>query len=150
MSEKHEIKIGDTATVKVGRNEAKVKILKPMAGGNAFMVKSLSSGKEFIVPGNRLDVPTVSIEPVAPAPTPEATPTKKMSLMDAAVAVLKDSGEPMNTREMVKAAAERGYWTPTACKTPEQTLYGSIFREIKTKAQPRIIKSETKGKFIAG
>ena len=159
MSEKHEIKIGDMATVKVGRNEAKVKILKPMAGGNAFMVKSLSSGKEFIVPGNRLDVPTVSIERIepnteevaaAPAPTPEATPTKRMSLMDAAVAVLKESGEPMNTREMVKAAAEKGYWTPTACRTPEQTLYGSIFREIKTKAQPRIVKSDIKGKFIAG
>ena len=139
MSEKHEIKIGDMATVKVGRNEAKVKILKPMAGGNAFMVKSLSSGKEFIVPGNRLNVPTVGIQ--------TAKPTKRMSLMDAAVAVLKESGEPMNTREMVKAAAEKGYWTPTACKTPEQTLYGSIFREIKTKAQPRIVKSATKGKF---
>ena len=157
MSEKHEIKIGDMATVKVGRNEAKVKILKPMAGGNAFMVKSLSSGKEFIVPGNRLNIPTVSIERVepeteedAPNPAPESAPTKKMSLMDAAVAVLKESGEPMNTREMVKAAAEKGYWTPTACKTPEQTLYGSIFREIKTKANPRIVKSETKGKFIAG
>jgi len=168
MSEKHEIKIGDTATVKVGRNEAKVKILKPMAGGNAFMVKSLSSGKEFIAQANRLNVPTVSIEriepkpetvaaapaPVAPEdapnPAPEAAPTKKMSLMDAAVAVLKESGEPMNTREMVKAATVKGYWTPTACKTPEQTLYGSIFREIKTKAQPRIVKSETKGKFIAG
>ena len=150
MSQKHEIKIGDMATVKVGRNEAKVKVLKPMAGGNAFMVKSLSSGKEFIVPSNRLNVPTVSIEPVATASTPEAAPTKKMSLMDAAVAVLKESGEPMNTREMVKAAAEKGYWTPTACKTPEQTLYGSIFREIKTKALPRIVKSEVKGKFIAG
>ena len=150
MSEKHEIKIGDMATVKVGRNEAKVKILKPMAGGNAFMVKGLSSGKEFVVPGNRLNVPTVSIEPVAPAPAPVAAPTKKMSLMDAAVAVLKDSGEPMNTRDMVKAAAEKGYWTPTACRTPEQTLYGSIFREIKTKAQPRIVKSDVKGKFIAG
>ena len=168
MSEKHEIKIGDMATVKVGRNEAKVKILKPMAGGNAFMVKSLSSGKEFIVPGNRLNVSTVSIERIepkteevaaapapvepedAPNPAPDAAPTKKMSLMDAAVAVLKESGEPMNTREMVKAAAEKGYWTPTACKTPEQTLYGSIFREIKTKAQPRIVKSEVKGKFIAG
>ena len=99
------------------------------------MVKSLSSGKEFIVLGNRLNMPTVSIEPVAPPPAPEAAPTKRMSLMDAAVAVLKDSGEPMNTREMVKAAAEKGYWTPTACKTPEQTLYGSIFREIKTKAK---------------
>ena len=159
MSEKHEIKIGDTVLLKVGRNEAKVKILKPIAGGNAFMVKSLSSGKEFIVPGSRLNVPTVSIEPVAPTPidpedapkpAPVAAPTKKMSLMDAAVAVLKESGEPMNTREMVKAAAEKGYWTPTACKTPEQTLYGSIFREIKTKANPRIVKSDVKGKFIAG
>ena len=168
MNGNNEIKVGDTVLLKVGRNEAKVKILKPIAGGNAFMVKSLSSGKEFIVPGNRLNVPTVSIERIepkpetaaaapapvepedAPNPAPEAVPTKKMSLMDAAVAVLKESGEPMNTREMVKAAAEKGYWTPTACKTPEQTLYGSIFREIKTKAQPRIVKSETKGKFIAG
>ena len=150
MSEKHEIRIGDTATVKVGRNEAKVKILRPMAGRNAFMVKSLSSGKEFIAQASRLDVPTASIEPVAAAPAPAVAPTKKMSLMDAAVAVLKESGEPMNTREIVKMATEKGYWTPTACKTPEQTLYGSIFREIKTKAQPRIIKSEVKGKFIAG
>ena len=150
MNGNNEIKVGDTVLLKVGRNEAKVKILKPMAGGNAFMVKSLSSGKEFIAPSNRLNVPTVSMKPVAPAPAPEAAPTKKMSLMDAAVAVLKDSGEPMNTREMVKAATEKGYWTPTACKTPEQTLYGSIFREIKVKAQPRIIKSEIKGKFIAG
>ena len=153
MSEKHEIKIGDTVTVKVGCNTVQVKILKPMAGGNAFMVKSLSSGKEFIVPGNRLNVPTVSIErikpkPVAPTPAPVVTSTKKMSLMDAAVAVLKESCKPMNTREMVKAATEKGYWTPTACKTPEQTLYGSIFREIKTKEQPRIVRSDVKGKFI--
>ena len=41
-------------------------------------------------------------------------------------------------------------WTPTACRTPEQTLYGSIFREIKTKEEPRIVKSDVKGKFIAG
>ena len=150
MGEKHEFKIGDTVLLKVGRNEVQVKILKPMAGGNAFMVKSLSSGKEFIVPSNRLNVPTVSIERIEPKPETVAAPTKRMSLMDAAVAVLRESGEPMNTREMVKAASEKGYWTPTACRTPEQTLYGSIFREIKTKAQPRIVKSEAKGKFIAG
>ena len=145
MNGNNEINVGDMATVKVGRNEAKVKILTTIAGGKAFMVKSLATGKEFIAPGSRLNVPTVSTEPVAPIPAPEVAPTKKISLMDAAVAVLKDSGEPMNTREMVKAAAEKGYWTPTACKTPEQTLYGSIFREIK--AEPRIVKSEVKGKF---
>ena len=71
-----------------------------------------------------------------------------MSLMDAAVAVLRESGKPMNTREMVKAAVEKGCWTPTGAKTPEQTLYGGIFREIKTKEQPRFRKSATrKGSF---
>jgi len=167
MNGNNEIKVGGTVLLKVGRNEAKVKILKPMAGGNAFMVKSLSSGKEFVVPSSRIPAPTISAESVkpmpeevapasveteedAPNPGPEVAPTKKMSLMDAAVAVLKESGEPMNTREMVKAATGKGYWTPTACRTPEQTLYGSIFREIKTKARPRIVKSETKGKFRLG
>lgn len=67
--------------------------------------------------------------------------------MDAAVEVLKQSGEPMNTREMVKAATDSGLWIPTDCKTPEQTLYGSIFREMKIKENPRIVKSSVKGKF---
>ena len=165
MSEKNEIKTGDTAMLKVGRNEVKVKILNPMAGGSAFMVKSLSSGRAFMVQGSRLTMPTgefessepkleetapVSVEPETDEtqnPAPEAAPSKRISLMDAAVAVLKESGEPMNTREMVKAAAEKGYWSPTACKTPEQTLYGNIFREIKTKEHPRIVKSDVKGKF---
>lgn len=161
MSEKNEIKTGDTAMLKVGRNEVKMKILNPMAGGSAFMVKSLSSGKTFMVQGSRLTMPTGDLESNAPAPVgpetdetqnpaPEAASPKRISLMDAAVAVLKESGEPMNTREMVKAAIERGYWTPTVCKTPEQTLYGNIFREIKTKEHPRIVKSDVKGKFIAG
>ena len=159
MSEKNVIKTGDTAMLKVGRNEVKVKILNPMAGGSAFMVKSLSSGRAFMVQGSRLTMPTGGLESNEPAPVepetdemqnpaPEAAPSKRISLMDAAVAALKESGEPMNTREMVKAAIERGYWTPTACKTPEQTLYGNIFREIKTKEHPHIVKSDVKGKFI--
>ena len=162
MSVKCEIVVGEAAMLKIGRNEVPVKVIKAMAGGRGFMVKSVVSGKEFVVPESRLAAPPVSAEPVAPAPVepetedapnpaPEAAPTKKMSLMDAAVAVLRESGKPMNTREMVKAATEKGYWTPTACKTPEQTLYGSIFREIKVKEQPRIVKSDVKGKFtIAG
>ena len=165
MGEKHEFKVGDTVLLKVGRNEVQVKILKLMAGGNASMVKSLASGKDFIMPVSRLNVPTVSIKPLepkqtaprpaavetemedAPDPAQKSKPARKMSLMDAAVAVLRESGKPMNTREMVKAAAEKGSWFPTACRTPEQTLYGSIFREIKTKEQPRIVKSDVRGKF---
>lgn len=74
-------------------------------------------------------------------------PIKRLSLLNAAVIVLRDTKADMNTRELIEAIVERQLWTPTECKTPEQTLYGSIFREIATKEHPRIVRSETKGKF---
>ena len=76
-------------------------------------------------------------------------PEKRLSLLNAAVIVLKDAGpdHPMNTREILVEVLERQLWKPTECKTPEQTLYGSIFREISTKMHPRIVKSKIKGKF---
>ena len=160
MNGTSEIKIGSKAILKVGRNAVEVEILKPMADGDAYWVKSIASGKEFMMPSARIKVPTVRIEPAAepdpiedeaPNPAPECTTApgkeKKLSLLDAAVDVLKQSGEPMNTREMVKAATDSGLWIPTDCKTPEQTLYGSIFREMKIKENPRIVKSSVKGKF---
>lgn len=160
MNGTSEIKVGSKVILKVGRNTVEVEILKAMADGDAYWVKSIASGKEFMMPSARIKVPTVSIEPVAepdpvedeaPNPAPECTTApkkeKKLSLMDAAVEVLKQSGEPMNTREMVKAATDSGLWIPTDCKTPEQTLYGSIFREMKIKENPRIVKSSVKGKF---
>ena len=160
MNGTSEIKVGSKVILKVGRNAVEVEILKAMADGDAYWVKSITSGKEFMMPSARIKVPTVSIEPVAepdpvedeaPNPAPECTTApkkeKKLSLMDAAVEVLKQSGEPMNTREMVKAATDSGLWIPTDCKTPEQTLYGSIFREMKIKENPRIVKSSVKGKF---
>ena len=77
-------------------------------------------------------------------------PVKRLSLLNAAVIVLKDAGpeHPMNCKEILEAIVARELWTPTNCKTPEQTLYGSIFREINTKEHPRIQKSNVKGKFV--
>ena len=77
-------------------------------------------------------------------------PVKRLSLLNAAVIVLKDAGpeHPMNCKEILEAILERQLWTPTDCKTPEQTLYGSIFREINAKEHPRIVKSNVKGKFV--
>ena len=76
-------------------------------------------------------------------------PKKRMSLLNAAVEILKAAGpdHPMNCKEILEAILDRHLWTPTECKTPEQTLYGSFFREISKKAHPRIVKSEVKGKF---
>jgi hypothetical protein len=131
-----ELKTGTIAMVKVGRNEVKVEVLEVLE--NSYQVKSLSSGREFTVK---------SLVSIVSKPKESG---KKLSLIDAAFAVLSNAGEPLNTREMVKLATEAGLWTPTSCKTPEQTLYGSIFREIKVKEFPRFSKSATrKGAFVA-
>ena len=68
----------------------------------------------------------------APAPT-KAAGKAKMPLLSAAAEILRETGEAMNCRRMVETAKERGLWTPGAGKTPEQTLYSAIAREIKTK-----------------
>ncbi len=74
-------------------------------------------------------------------------PPRKLSLANAAVEVLKQENKPLNTRELVKLATERGLWTPTACRTPEQSLYGAFFLEIRNSDSPRIRKSAERGKF---
>ena len=164
-----EFRIGEIANAKVGRNIVNVEIIED-CGNGCYKVKSLSTGREFStcrvekINNNNMEennmtdeintieqeINTTEVEE-SPNPAPECATApqreKKLSLLDAAVEVLKISGEPMNTREMVKAATDAGLWIPTGCKTPEQTLYGSIFREIKTKENPRIVKSEQKGKF---
>ena len=75
-------------------------------------------------------------------------PPKKISLLTAAAMVLAACRKPMNCKEIIAKATEMGIWTPTGAKTPEQTLYGGIFRELKTTEKPRFKKSETrKGAF---
>ena len=85
-------------------------------------------------------------------PAPESgdgpRPAKKLSLLSAAAQVLATCRTPLNCKEMVAKAIEMGLWVHTGAKTPEQTLYGGIFREIKTCEEPRFKKSETrKGSF---
>ena len=47
-------------------------------------------------------------------------PAKGLSLLSAAIEVLKESDEPLNCKRMIELAKERGLWTPGAGKTPEQ------------------------------
>ena len=78
---------------------------------------------------------------------PAEKPKKNLSLVDAAVEVLKAEKRPMNVREMVRLAVERGLWIPTKCKTPEQSLYGGLYLDMKNSPAPRVKKSAEKGKF---
>ena len=126
----NEIEVGTRGIVNIGKNTISVEYLGRNEKG--FVLRNLRTGKEFnsktfIIP-----------------------PQSKRSLFSAAVEVLRLAKQPMNTREIVEWAIDLKFWEPTGAKTPEQTLYGAILRENKTKEHPRIIKSEIRGKFIYG
>ena len=170
MSIASEITVGTVAIVKIGRNEVEVTVTEITANG--WKVKSMSTGREFEVrriervvaePAAAAEAP--SSEPEAetevdnaaeaeddtPNPAPESErehPAKKLSLLNAAAQVLAICRTPMNCKEIIAKAVEMGLWTPTGAKTPEQTLYGGIFRELKVAAEPRFKKCVTrKGSF---
>ena len=169
MSIESNITVGTVAIVKVGRNEVEVTVTEVTATG--WKVKSQSTGREFevrrierIVTEPVEEAEVAEPETAAPAepeteeddnavnPAPESgsgpRPEKKLSLLNAAAQVLAACREPLNCKEMIAKAVEMGLWTPTGAKTPEQTLYSGIFREIKNTEEPRFKKSETrKGAF---
>ena len=83
----------------------------------------------------------------ASAAADKAATPKRLSALDAAAQVLRETGQPMNCQEMIGAMAAKGYWTSPGGKTPAATLYSALLREIKVKgAQARFQKTE-RGKF---
>ena len=87
--------------------------------------------------------PEAEEEVDTPNPAPECggSPEKKLSLLNAALQVLKRSRTPLNTKEILAQVIEEGLWSPNGAKTPEQSLYSAFFREIKEKETPRVRKS---------
>ena len=149
------IKVGDHALAKVGKN--KVEVIVMGVNGDRYKVGSVSTGRQFV---------TKAIEPMpaaatsaVPAPAPAApapaavTADKpkrgggRLSLVDAAAKVLEGSASPMSIREMFEEAKRRRLWAPGAGKTPLQTLYSSIYREIKVKGAEARFKKAERGRF---
>ena len=109
----------------------------------AAMPELAAEVADAAVPAEEPPAEEPSAEPAQNAPKPQ----KKLSLVNAGIEVMKQEGRPLNTREIVKLATGRGLWTPTACRTPEQSLYGAFFLEIRNSDSPRIRKSAERGKF---
>ena len=80
-------------------------------------------------------------------PSPKAVPPKGIGLLSAAAAVLERSDAPMSVKTMIEAAKAQGLWTPKGGKTPEQTLYSAIIREIKDKGGQSRFRKEGRGLF---
>ena len=73
---------------------------------------------------------------------------KPMSLLDAAAHLLSlGTGDPMRCKDIVDLAVARGLWMPRDGKTPANTLYAAISREIKTKGDARRFAKAERGKF---
>lgn len=165
MCDTSNITVGTIVMVKVGRNEIEVVVTEITANG--WKVKKVGSDREFIVtrierviaePGAPeaasatepeteavdAEIPSEAEEEVdTPNPAPESggSPEKKLSLLNAALQVLKHSRTPLNTKEILAQVIEEGLWSPNGAKTPEQSLYSAFFREIKEKETPRVRRS---------
>ena len=74
-------------------------------------------------------------------------PAKKVSALDAAATVLRKSGKPMASREMISAMSEQGLWTSPGGKTPHATLYAAILREITAKGKDARFRKVERGRF---
>ena len=165
-----EFYVGEIANARVGRNLVEVEIIEDCGNGN-YKVKSVSSGREFNtirlekINNNQMEDATmpedtinttaeaeVNAEVDTPNPAPEcetAKKEKKVSLLDLAAKILADTGEALNCKELLAKAKETG-WVSTG-KTPEQTLYSGIFREMKDKGEASRFKksADRKGSFEA-
>ena len=150
MCDTSNITVGTIVMVKVGRNEIEVVVTEITANG--WKVKKVGSDREFIVtrierviaepeapkavpatePEAESAEPEEEVDTPNPAPESGGSPEKKLSLLNAALLVLKRSRTPLNTKEILAQVIEEGLWSPNGAKTPEQSLYSCpyIFPQI--------------------
>ena len=142
-----EYRAGDRAFAKVGRNLVEVRVKAKAENGWTVETRN---GKTLTVKSleSRDGEPAAATAPKAAKPA-AAAPEKGLSLLNAAAAVLEQSDEPLAVRAMIVKAKESGLWTPKGGKTPEQTLYSAIIREIKDKGDSARFRKEGRGLFAS-
>ena len=155
---KSAIHAGDRAFVKVGRNLVEVRVDGKAEGGwsvtsrtgKSMTVKTLLTAEGDTLAAHEADAPAsakAEAKAKPAAPSPKAVPPKGLGLLSAAAAVLERSDAPMSVKAMIEAAKSEGLWTPGSGKTPEQTLYSAIIREIRDKGNASRFRKEGRGLF---
>lgn len=156
MTKTNEFHPNDLCHCKVGRNTMSVILIaednSPKGG---WLVRSTTTGKEMMI----RDTSRLSL-----AATPEhdhaeesrevlhdkviSKNSPKTSLLDAAVQVLEVNRRPMHCHEIVETAIELKFWIPGSGRTPSNSLYSSIIREIAKRGDAsRFRRSNERGKF---
>ena len=170
MSKETTVRAGGRAYTKVGRNLVEVVVIDRIDStwkvkshtGRTFYARSVQTadGKP-VTAFERADASAPSAKaataaapakraatpkPSAP-PSPKAVPQKGLGLLSAAAAVLERTGDAMSVKAMIEEAKSSGLWTPKGGKTPEQTLYSAIIREIKDKGEASRFRKDGRGRF---
>ena len=86
--------------------------------------------------------------PSAPAAGTASAPSR-LSALDAAALVLRQSGQPMSCPELIEQMAAQGYWTSPKGQTPAATLYAAIAREVKLKGTVSRFTKTGPGRFAS-
>jgi hypothetical protein len=81
------------------------------------------------------------------APPATAARDKKLSALDAAVRVLRETGQAMSCPELIAQMAAKGYWSSPKGKTPSATLYAALTREIQLKGKAARFVKTGPGRF---
>ena len=112
--------------------------------------KKTTTGKTTNAPKTN-STKTAAAKTTKPAAPKKEKTERKPSALDSAVRVLGEAKEPMSAAEMIEAMAAKKYWTSPGGKTPANTLYAAILRELQLKGNDaRFVKTE-RGKFgLAG
>ena len=144
-----EIKVGSKYNCKIGANEVPVTVKEET--GKGWIVES-TAGKTFPINNAErfikcLDVSVTAEQKSSPPLKPEASGLKpKLSMLDAAVEVLKGTLCPMSAKELISEMEEKNLWKSPGGATPANSLSAAIGRDIKDNEKPRFAKTE-KGRF---
>ena len=155
---KAEVKIGGEYYAKVTNKKVVVRIDAENASGGWDATNLSTNKKVRIKTAGRLQGPARTTE-AASEPTTRAKKRvaknkseastgseNKLSCVKAAIKVLEESSEPLNTQEMIAAMTDAGYWISPGGKTPHATLYSAILRDLAKGDESRFVKTE-RGRF---
>ena len=102
-------------------------------------------------PGRATKETTVTIGDNVGEPDAKGGETKRLSILDAAAKVLEERNAtdgPLTCPQMLERMTAKGYWSPArGGKTPANTLYAAILREINTKGEASRFRKAGRGKF---
>ncbi|TWU62276.1 winged helix-turn-helix domain-containing protein [Crateriforma conspicua] len=152
---KADVKIGGEYYAKVTNKKVVVRIDAENSSGGWDATNLSTNKKVRIKTAGRLQglARATATEPTGPdkkrvAKKPSDSPAteKKLSCVKAAIKVLEESSEPLNTQEMISAMTDAGYWTSPGGKTPHATLYSAILRDLAKGEESRFVKTE-RGRF---